>query len=90
MLHESWQIKKKLASGVSLGEIDTLYESCRDHGALGGKLCGAGGGGFLLMVVPPNKRAAFEEIVGSRRCVRFKIDPTGTQFLGNGYATERR
>ncbi len=83
MLHQSWIIKKKLAASVTMNEIDELYEFCRTNGALGGKLCGAGGGGFLLMVVPPKMRARFEKAVGPRRCVRFQIDPHGTQFFGN-------
>jgi D-glycero-alpha-D-manno-heptose-7-phosphate kinase len=90
MLHESWLIKKKLAASVTLNEIDELYEFCLANGALGGKLCGAGGGGFLLMVVPPEKRARFEEAVGPRRCVRFQIDPHGTQFFGQNAFPDRR
>jgi D-glycero-alpha-D-manno-heptose-7-phosphate kinase len=90
MLHESWLIKKRLAASVTLNEIDELYEFCLANGALGGKLCGAGGGGFLLMVVPPEKRARFEEAVGPRRCVRFQIDPHGTQFFGQNSFPDRR
>lgn len=90
MLHESWIIKKKLAANVTLNEIDELYEFCLAHGALGGKLCGAGGGGFLLMVVPPEKRVRFEEAVGPRRCVPFQIDPHGTQFFGQNPIADRR
>lgn len=52
-LHKSWTAKRGLAEGVSNPEIDGLYESCREAGALGGKLVGAGGGGFLLLFVPP-------------------------------------
>lgn len=86
MLHESWLIKKTLAANVTMNEIDELYDFCRASGALGGKLCGAGGGGFLLMVVPPDKRKAFEEKVGARRCVSFQVDPHGTRFFGGGAA----
>ncbi len=78
LLAHSWQLKKRLSSNITAGEIDRLYDLCIANGALGGKLCGAGGGGFLLMVVPPEKRAAFEMAVGPRQCVRFQIDLHGT------------
>ena len=48
LLHQSWQVKKRLSPRVSAPEIDSLYEFCLANGAVGGKLCGAGGGGFLL------------------------------------------
>jgi D-glycero-alpha-D-manno-heptose-7-phosphate kinase len=81
LLHQSWQIKKRLSSGITLREIDELYEVCLGNGALGGKLCGAGGGGFLLMVVPPEKRNAFEAVIGPRQCVRFQVDLHGTTLI---------
>ena len=81
LLHQSWQIKKRLSAKVSAPEIDELYETCLGHGAIGGKLCGAGGGGFLLMVVPPERRAGFTAAIGERRCVRFEIDCNGTVLL---------
>jgi D-glycero-alpha-D-manno-heptose-7-phosphate kinase len=81
LLHQSWQVKKRLSAKVSAPEIDDLYESCLAHGAIGGKLCGAGGGGFLLMMVPPDRRAAFEAAIGARQCVRFRIDSQGTVLL---------
>src|SRR5712691_710498 len=83
LLHQSWQIKKRLASNVTTPEIDELYEFCRGNGGLGGKLCGAGGGGFLLMVVPPDRRAGFEQAIGERQCVRFRIDCEGTVLLSS-------
>ena len=48
LLHEGWMLKKELASGISVPEIDSLYQTIREHGATGGKLLGAGGGGFIL------------------------------------------
>jgi D-glycero-alpha-D-manno-heptose-7-phosphate kinase len=83
LLHQSWQVKKRLSAKISAPEIDELYEFCLGNGALGGKLCGAGGGGFLLMVVPPERRAAFEAAVGERQCVRFEIDCQGTVLLSS-------
>ena len=49
LLHESWQAKKRLARGITNARIDEAYELARQHGAIGGKIAGAGGGGFLLL-----------------------------------------
>jgi D-glycero-alpha-D-manno-heptose-7-phosphate kinase len=57
LLHESWQLKRGLAQGVSSSEIDHWYQIARDRGAYGGKIAGAGGGGFFLFCVPPDRRA---------------------------------
>jgi D-glycero-alpha-D-manno-heptose-7-phosphate kinase len=82
LLHQSWLLKKQLSAKISSSEIDDLYDFCRRHGALGGKLCGAGGGGFLLMVVPKEIRPTFIEAVGSRRCIAFRVDGQGSQIIG--------
>ncbi len=52
-LHEGWMLKRNMASRISDGEIDAIYERALRAGALGGKIAGAGGGGFLLLYVPP-------------------------------------
>jgi D-glycero-alpha-D-manno-heptose-7-phosphate kinase len=49
LLDETWQEKRQLASGITNSTIDEVYELARRHGALGGKITGAGGGGFLLL-----------------------------------------
>jgi D-glycero-alpha-D-manno-heptose-7-phosphate kinase len=49
---EGWERKKAIYPGVSTPEIDSMYETAIQHGAVGGKLCGAGGGGFLLLYIP--------------------------------------
>jgi len=54
LLHESWQQKKRFSSRVSNPEIDHYYETAMAHGALGGKITGAGGGGFLLVFADPS------------------------------------
>jgi D-glycero-alpha-D-manno-heptose-7-phosphate kinase len=57
ILDETWQLKRSLATTISNDEIDRWYECAKRHGAIGGKLCGAGGGGFLLFIVPPERQA---------------------------------
>lgn len=81
MMHEGWQTKRKLSSGVSSPLIDELYDCALSAGALGGKLCGAGGGGFLLMVVPPPARARFEESMKNVRLIPANMDRHGSVIL---------
>jgi len=58
LLHESWLLKRGIAEGVSNSEVDGIYQTARDHGAIGGKLCGAGSKGFMLFYVPRDKQQA--------------------------------
>ncbi len=52
-----WQAKKKTSSFISNPELNHIYEYALKHGALAGKLSGAGGGGFFMFFVTPNKRS---------------------------------
>jgi D-glycero-alpha-D-manno-heptose-7-phosphate kinase len=56
ILGRSWEAKKRTASGVSNPLIEHLYEVAMQHGALSGKVSGAGGGGFMMFLVPPELR----------------------------------
>ena len=49
LLHYSWQEKRRLAPGLSTGFIDECYSLALQHGAMAGKITGAGGGGFLMI-----------------------------------------
>jgi D-glycero-alpha-D-manno-heptose-7-phosphate kinase len=55
-LNTSWINKKKMARHISNEEIDNIYETAVSHGALGGKISGAGGGGFMFFYCPGNTR----------------------------------
>jgi D-glycero-alpha-D-manno-heptose-7-phosphate kinase len=52
-LHEAWQLKRQFSNKISNVRLDRIYEDALNHGAVGGKLLGAGGGGFFLFYVPP-------------------------------------
>ncbi len=56
LLHEEWQHKKKMSPKISNPELDALYETARRHGALGGKISGAGGGGYMLLYCQFDKK----------------------------------
>lgn len=81
MMHEGWITKKKLSPKVSNPEIDKIYDQCREAGALGGKLCGAGSGGFLLVVVPPGSRLKFLDKIHGDRVIPVGIDTQGSIIL---------
>lgn len=55
MLTQSWQLKRRLARGVSDAEIDNLVAALMDAGGLGAKVLGAGGGGFVLVASELNE-----------------------------------
>ncbi len=81
MLHESWQLKKQLASGISNSTINKYYERAMKAGALGGKLTGAGGGGFLLVYAPQEKRSAIRESLQELREVPVNLEPSGSKVI---------
>ncbi len=51
-----WENKKRSAKTVSNPNIDAIYDSALEAGALAGKVSGAGGGGFMWFFVPTEKR----------------------------------
>lgn len=86
VLDESWQVKKRMASGVSTPALDRLYRRAVRAGADGGKISGAGGGGCLLLVVRPAAQARVRESMrrAGLREVPFTIEPEGTRIIHYG------
>ena len=56
ILEEAWDAKKRTASVVSNTRIDELFDLAKSHGAIAGKVSGAGGGGFMMFLVEPTRR----------------------------------
>lgn len=83
LLHESWQLKKQLANGISNGVLEEYYTKARQAGAIGGKLTGAGGGGFLMLFSPPEHQPAIRQALGSLRELPFHLEPDGTKVIFN-------
>lgn len=81
LLHENWQLKKKLSKKISNSAIDNLYERALRKGAIGGKLLGAGGGGFMLLFVPPGKRKEVKEELRRLLEVKFSFEFDGSQII---------
>lgn len=81
LLHEGWQIKKRLSSKISNPLIDSIYETALKKGAVGGKLLGAGGGGFMLLFVPPERRKKVKEGLKNLLEVKFAFENNGSQVI---------
>lgn len=81
LLHEGWELKKRLHAKISNGEIDRIYSAGREAGALGGKITGAGGGGFLLFYCPPDRQAPLRQTLRDLRELPFKFESAGTQIV---------
>jgi len=82
MLDAHWQAKKKLGGGIADARIDRLYDVARAHGALGGKISGAGGGGFFLFYAEEGKKDLRRAMqTEGLREMRFRIDFEGSKIL---------
>tara|TARA_B100000579_G_scaffold437994_1_gene470653 strand:- start:2352 stop:3356 length:1005 start_codon:yes stop_codon:yes gene_type:complete len=81
LLDEGWKNKIKLASKISNKEIIKLYERCKNYGADGGKLCGAGGGGFLLMVAEESKKNNLINNLDNYSSIEIGFNPNGSRIL---------
>lgn len=55
-LREGWINKKRSSNAVSNSQMDHIFETAIEAGALAGKISGAGGGGFILFFVPTERR----------------------------------
>ncbi|MFH1402727.1 MAG: GHMP kinase [Candidatus Altiarchaeota archaeon] len=81
LLHEGWDVKKKFSPMMTNRYIDSIYQLARKHGAMGGKITGAGGGGHMFFYCEPNK----EQVVARKleeagaKVVPFTFDLEGLQ-----------
>ena len=81
LMHEHWEHKKRRSPGMTNSQIDEWYELGRKHGAIGGKLVGAGGGGFLLFYTEEHRRLRAAMTKAGLEEVRFRFDFEGTKVL---------
>ena len=81
LLHQSWQLKRRLADGVSNAGIDAIYEAGLAAGAIGGKLLGAGGGGFVAFFVDPEARQRVIDRLAPLIHVDVDFDTQGSKIV---------
>jgi D-glycero-alpha-D-manno-heptose-7-phosphate kinase len=82
-MHDAWLLKKQLASKISTGVIDELYDTAIAAGALGGKITGAGGGGFLMIYCPRERQDAVRNALHHLAELPFHLERDGTKVIFN-------
>jgi D-glycero-alpha-D-manno-heptose-7-phosphate kinase len=85
LMDEAWKAKKRVSGKISNPRIDRFYELARQHGALGGKITGAGGGGFLLLYCEPDCQASVRAALTNEGIqeMAFAFDFQGAQVVAN-------
>jgi D-glycero-alpha-D-manno-heptose-7-phosphate kinase len=83
LIHQSWELKKRLAGTISNGHINEIYETARRAGAIGGKITGAGGGGFLLLYVPYEHQNNVRIALNGLQELPFRLEADGTKVIFN-------
>ncbi len=83
LMHQSWELKKRLAGTISNGSINEIYETARRAGAIGGKIAGAGGGGFLLLCVPYEHQNRVRTALKGLQEMPFRLEADGTKAIFN-------
>lgn len=81
LLNESWDHKKRFTSKISNDRIDSIYETALRHGAVGGKISGAGGGGFMFFICEYDRKhlVANELAKMGVEIVNYNFDKYGLQ-----------
>lgn len=75
-----WQRKRSRTAGMSNDRINEWYDHAMQHGALGGKLIGAGGGGFLMFYAGDKAKLRHAMREKGLQEVRFRFDFEGTKI----------
>ncbi len=81
LLHESWMLKRELSPSVTTDTVDAIYRTAIDHGALGGKLLGAGRSGFMIFYAPPERGADVVRALRGCLHVPFHFERQGSAIL---------
>jgi D-glycero-alpha-D-manno-heptose-7-phosphate kinase len=81
LLNESWMLKRELSPKVTTPMIDIIYKNAMDHGALGGKLLGAGGAGFMVLYVPEERQQEVREALYGILEVPFQFESEGSTLI---------
>lgn len=81
LLDYTWQLKRNIGSKISTNDIDNIYETAKNNGAIGGKLLGAGGGGFFIFYAEKEKQPEIRRALSNLMYVPFEFENSGTRII---------
>ena len=79
LMNKHWTIKGRTQPQI----FSDLIQHAQNHGAIAGKLCGAGGGGSLLILSSPEHHLSIIESLQSAKAIQipFKFEPYGSEVF---------
>jgi D-glycero-alpha-D-manno-heptose-7-phosphate kinase len=85
LLDVHWQTKKKRSRNITDTFLDECYDTALKHGALGGKIMGAGGGGFFMFYCRNSDHPALSQAMKRMGLspMKFHFDFEGAKILVN-------
>ena len=81
LLNSQWLIKREMSTKITNKQIDDIYASALDAGALGGKLLGAGSGGFMLLYAKVEDQDRIKKILHNYTFVNFSFEKDGSRII---------
>jgi D-glycero-alpha-D-manno-heptose-7-phosphate kinase len=88
LMREEWEFRRRNLRTISTPLIDKVIASTRRHGALAGKVCGAGGGGCVALLIEPDERKRVEAAVTAARAkvlpIQIDCDGVSIRTIGEG------
>lgn len=81
LLGKNWELKQKMASGITNEVTDDMYRRAIEAGAYSGKIAGAGGGGFMFLLAPVEKHEAVSNALSGYRELPFMIEEGGSKVI---------
>lgn len=81
LLRENWRCQQALHPSVTNADVAQLFAVAEQHGALGGKACGAGGGGCLVFFCAPGAEDQVRQalVAAGAQIIDFNVDHDGLQ-----------
>ena len=85
----AWALKRRIMGGVLDPDVDVLIRSGQQHGALAGRLCGAGGSGFVLFLTAPGDQVEFLQRSGFRDGELVEVCENGSEHGPSNWMQSR-